>query len=397
MKRSLFIGLMAAAVIAVLLAWQLGLKPKTAKPVSDDVVAAGELLLPQFESVANDINSLEIIGAGNSTLVTLQRNDNGWGIVERDGYAANWPEVRSLLRELGQSKVIAPKTARESLYSRLGVADVSSDNTGGGLLRWGDQSGQSLIIGIEAGDLTGRYVRQPGSQQSYLVDQKLDVKTDPADWVEKSLVDWQGSRLQRVTIRHSDGDVIRIEREQPEALEMNLMNIPEDREISGQWAVNGIVNSLASLRADDVRKADMPLPESATRALFVTDNGINLVMSLYQQEGGSEADDEASLTSTVQYMARMDVSLEPIKSANAEEVAVDGEDSDTSTNESDADSANDADEGATEEGPQSEAEQLRQKLEGWEFMIPDYKFNAINKRMDELLKPLPNAEEASDG
>ncbi len=394
MKKSLFIALMVAAVIAVLLAWQLGLKPRTAQPIGGDVVASGELLLPQFESIANDIDSLEIIGAGNTPLVTLQRSDKGWVIAQRDGYVADWPEVRGLLRQLGQAKVIAPKTAREALYSRLGVADVSTENTGGGLLRWGEQADQALIIGIEAADLTGRYVRQPGNQQSYLVDQSLEVKTDPADWIEKGLIDWQSSRFQRVTIRHADADLIQIERTEPDALEMSLINIPEGREISGQWAVNGIVNGLISLRADDVRKVDSPLPDFATRALFVTENGINLVMSLYQQEPESAADaDDSSLDGTPQYLVRMDVSIEPVNTDAS--VVTDDQDSETSTSEQESVSVAEGD--TAENDPTAEAGQLQQKLEGWEFVIPDYKFNAINKRLEDLLKPLPEVEEAADG
>lgn len=386
MKKSLFIALMVAAVIAVFLAWQLGLKPRTAQPIGDGVVAPGELLLPQFEAVANDIDSLEIIGAGNTALVTLQRRDNGWSIAERDGYVADWPEVRNLLRQLGQAKVIAPKTAREALYSRLGVADVSTENTGGGLLRWGEQIDEALIIGIEPADLTGRYVRQPDSPQSYLVDQALEVKTDPADWIEKGLIDWQSSRFQRVTIRHADADLIQIERAEPDALEMSLINIPEGREISGQWAVNGIVNSLVSLRADDVRNADSPLPDSATRALFVTQNGINLVMSLYQPESETTiGGDDSNLVASPQHLVRMEVSVEPMNTDTG-----DNEGSEASAGESDNVSV-------AEDDPAAEAEQLRQKLEGWEFVIPDYKFNAINKRLEDLLKPLPEVEEGADG
>lgn len=397
MKRGLFILLAIGALLAVVLAWQLGLKPQSADPLGADVLAAGDPLLSDFTEIANGIDRLDVIGAGNTTLVTLQRGDGIWGIAQRDGYPADWPAVRSLLRELGQAKVIAPKTAREEYYPRLGVADVSRDDTGGGLLRWGEGDGQALIIGIEAEDLTGRYVRQPGSAQSYLVDQQLDVKTDPADWINKAIIDWQGSRLQEVTIRHPDGDVVRIRRDNEDALEMRLVNIPEGREVSGQWAVNGIANSLISLRADDVRRAG-ELPDDAIRALFVTDDGINLVISLYQEQPEQddavvEADAEVADDSSAEtrYIARLDVSLEPTPATDTDSQVLEQMDA------SDDATAPGASEDAGETGPAAEVEQLQTKTEGWEFIIPDYKYNSLNKRLEDLLRPLPEADDGAAG
>ncbi len=381
MRKNSFIILGVLAIVAVLAALQLGLKPKMATPVGDDVLPVGALLLPDFEQLANDIDSLEIIGAGDAELVTLNRSDNGWGIAQRGGYPASWSEVRNLLRALGQTKVIAPKTAREALYPRLGLADISDENTGGGLLRWGSEPDQSLIIGIEASDLTGRYVRQPDSPQSYLVDQALDVKTNPSDWLDKAILDWQASNLREVTIRHADGDVIRIQRENEDALEMQLQNIPDGRELSGQWAINGIANSLVSLGADDVRTADNEAPESATRALFISNDGINLVISLYQQQQAAPDEPDSAITETPVYLARLEVSLEPGAGfQNEPEQAADG----------DTETASEA--GAQDQDPQLEVEQLNARLAGWEYVIPDFKYNSINKRLEDLLKPLPVVE-----
>ncbi len=379
MQKKAFIILSVFAVVAVLAALQLGLKPEVADSGNDDVLPVGALLLPEFEQIANEINTLEIIGAGNTSLVTLNRSDNGWGIAQRQGYAANWPEVRNLLRALGQAKVIAPKTTREELFPRLGLADIDSEDTGGGLLRWGSDAGQSLIIGIDANDLTGRYVRQPGVLQSYLVDQALDVKTEPADWIDKAILDWQANDLREITIRHADGDVIRIQRENEDALEMQLLNLPEGRLLSGQWAINGIANSLVSLRADDVRAVTSELPEDATRALFVTNNGVNLVVSLYQQADSAEADAVDGAGEPAIYLARLEVSLEP---------------SPTDT----GDAAEQTDEGESGEidesqDPQQLADQLSTRVTGWEYVIPDYKYNSINKRLEDLLQPLPELED----
>lgn len=368
MKRSAFIILGAVAIVAALAAWKIGFKPHTAVLDDTSIIAAGERLLPAFEQQANDINKVDIIGAGNTVFVTLTRDNNSWGVLQRDGYRANWDEVRNLLRELGQASIIAPKTARESMHARLGLADVSEDNTGGGLLRWGDAPDQALIIGIEAADLTGRYVRQPDSAQTYLVDQILHVRTEPLDWLDKSILDWDASRLSEITVRHTDGDLIRIERSGADSLEMRLANLPENRELSGQWAINSIANSLVTLEADDVRKATGNVPEQATRALFVTDNGINLVVSLYQEQA-VDVDVDGGVVDEPVYLARFDVSLEPGSSSGTSESAME---------------------------PQKEAELLASQLDGWEYVIPDYKFNSINKRLEDMLKPLSGDDDSGE-
>ncbi len=396
MKKSSFVILGVLALAAVLVAWQLGLKPRQADPLNAEALSAGELLLPDFADSANQIEQVEIIGAGNNTLVTLQRGEDHWGIVERGGFPADWSQVRGLLRELGQAEVIAPKTARPENYARLGVADVSTDNTGGGLLRWGSAPDQSLIIGIEPSDLTGRYVRQPEAAQSYLVDQPLEVRTDPRDWIDAAILDWQADRLRSITIRHADGDTVRIQRSNPDALEMNLINIPDGREISGQWAVNGIANSLVSLRADDVRRASGELPDNATRALFETDDGINLVLSLYRDEAPADnpesaAEEGAIETAEGEYLVRFEVTREP-QPANSQAVA----NQDAETDSGAAPSATVMDTSDNQDAdPQAEVERLSRRVDGWEFIIPDYKYNSINKRLEDLLKPLPSDSDAS--
>ena len=274
-----------AAIIASLLAWQFSRQPEQS-PQTAGAIASGELLLPEFADYANAIDQLQVFGAGEELLLELRRQEQTWSVQQKDGYTADWGKVRDLLRELGQARVIAPKTRREAMYPRLGVADVSVDNTGGGLLRWNQGDDNALIIGIRSDDLEGRYVRKPDQAQSYLVDKVLEVPTRPRDWIDRSIVDWQGSRISAVTIRHADKDLIQLARPDDDALELQLQNLPEGRELTGQWAINGIVNALTGLQADNVFRASEPVPADATRLLFVSNDGINLLLSIYAQTLG---------------------------------------------------------------------------------------------------------------
>lgn len=377
MQQKHFLTLVILAMVAVMLAWITRSGPEQANQSGSGVLAAGDRLLPELEAEANDIEQLQIIGAGNQALVTLNRHDTYWGISQRDGYPADWNSVRQMLRELSQAEVIAPKTVRPEFHARLGLADVSADNTGGGLVRWGDGEDDGLLIGIESDGLTARYVRRPGTDQTYLVDQELRVKSDPSDWIDANIIDWQASRLAEITVRPAEGDTIRINRATPDALEMQLISIPEGREVSGQWAVNGIANSLQVLTADDVRKAVADVPDDATRALFVTSDGINLVVSLFTETLIGDDGEE-----TAHYL-RAEASLEPQTAAETVAEAVP---------EAPGDEALEL--AAVNADPAEEVSRLQSKLNGWDFLIPEFKFNAMNKRLDDLLKPLPQEEPA---
>ena len=381
-----------AAIIASLLAWQFSRQPEQSSQVAG-AIASGELLLPEFADYANAIDQLQVFGAGEELLLELRRQDQTWSVQQKDGYTADWGKVRDLLRELGQARVIAPKTRREAMYPRLGVADVSVDNTGGGLLRWNQGDDNALIIGIRSDDLEGRYVRKPDQAQSYLVDKVLEVPTRPRDWIDRSIVDWQGSRISAVTIRHADKDLIQLARPDDDALELQLQKLPEDRELTGQWAINGIVNALTGLQADNVFRASEPVPADATRLLFVSNDGINLLLSIYAQ---TSAASEAAETAETEYRLRAEASLEPNSAAsvaaaaddpatasNAAAIDADSSDVEATADESDHDNNNAA---------ADEVAQLNQRLQGWEYVIPEYKYNALNKRLEDLLKPLPETQ-----
>jgi hypothetical protein len=380
--------LLVAAAIASVLAWQFSRPSERSADDAGDI-ASGELLFPEFAKEANAIDYLQVYGGGEQLLLELQRQDQLWTVAQKDAYPADWGKVRDLLRELGQARVIAPKTSREAMYPRLGVADISMENTGGGLLRWDQGADSALIIGIRSDDLEGRYVRKPEQAQSYLVDKVLEVPTRPRDWIDRRIVDWQGSRISAVTVRHADKDLIRLARPDEDALELQLQNLPEGRELTGQWAINGIVNALTGLQADNVYAATDPLPADTTRMLFVSDNGINLLLSIYKQTpAASELADAAEAETS--YRLRAEASLEPI-SAEA-----------NNSTDADADPAGKADDGinaadsnAVADGAAQEVAELNQRLRGWEYVIPEYKFNALNKRQEDLLKPLPAAESDS--
>jgi len=404
--RNGFLALLVAAAVALGLALWLQSGGGGGDDVADRV---GEPLLPGFAERVNELRRVEVILPGNRTLVSLTRGESGWQVAERDGYRADWDQLRGVLRALAQAEVVAPKTARAEYYDELGVTDVDSPDAAGVELRLGEQPVISVIVGKSASQGRGRYVRLRGELRSYLIDQELELPTEIGGWLDSDIVDIQSSQITGVTVRHADGEVVRLGRADGDTL--SLLNRPEGREISGQWALNALANALIGLRAQDVRRAQDDVPDRATRVLFTTKDGVNVVVSLF-----SAAADNGDEYAEPKYWARFDVSREPgTDDATAGTVDAEGTDggNQVAAGQGDKQSAG-AGQAAAEtqpgEGGQAagdeqsvagageaiDVEALRERLSGWEFELRASKYNAMSKRLEDLLKPLETDVEAEN-
>lgn len=371
MSRKAFFIMTLLAVIAASLAWWL-----SARERPGDSGLAGNLLYPGLEQEINQVSKIQLIGAGNVTLATLNKNDDAWTVQEQKGYRADWVQVRTLLAALAKAQVVEQKTKREDYFPRLGVENVASSDAKGILVRLDDRDDLSLIIGHIAVDGSGgRYVRIANQDQALLINERLDISRTANAWSDNLVLEFEPDRLQEMYVRQADGEVIHAGRSGDEKNEFVLKNTPEGREVSSPWAVNSYPSTLSNITAEDVRKADAALPENALNVLFIADNGLNLQLDLYEQ--GEE------------HWLRLSANVEPTSAIAA-----------ASLQQSQTDSDADAEEIAPID-PASEAEEINRRTAGWEFRIAEFKYNSWAKRMDDLLRPAasiaPNLPAADSG
>lgn len=310
-------------------------------------------LIPEAASVINEIDWLRLTAAGNEVVATLKREGSSWVVVEASAYPADWSRLKSLLSGLTQAEIIELKTARPDYYSRLGVADVSSPEAGGVMVEF--SAGSSLpavIIGNSAQGREGQYVRLQGSAESALIDRRLDVPAERSAWLEKDIVDISDAEVVEVRIVHPDGESIKAVKASADDENFELQAIPEGREIKSAWSVNSLAGLLAALTLEEV------MPDSgfdwsqAIRFSLLTADGLLLDAELLADEG----DDE-------QRWIRLQAGLY----TTALESGVESEQGDA--------------------GPGARAETINTRVSGWAYRIPVYKYDSMNKRMDDLLKP----------
>ncbi|HEV8017161.1 MAG TPA: DUF4340 domain-containing protein [Steroidobacteraceae bacterium] len=299
-------------------------------------MTAGALVLPGLQQSVNAITTVSL-RKGDGTHVTLSRQEAGWTVTER-GWPADRSKVRKLLLDLGALNVVEEKTRLAANYPSLGVEDVSSPKASGTLVELVAPShGWAIIIGKSSSGKSG-YVRLASAPQSLLAAPPVSVDADPKDWLERALIDLNVARVREIEEKPAQGAAYSAARENKEQSNFTVSPLPKGRALTGPGAPEPIAGSLSALTLDDVRKAETPAGAQLSHVVFRTFDGLEV--ELAGRKDGSHA--------LVTISAR----------SSAKDTA-------------------------------DEAQKLQARCAGWEFEIPDYRYNTIFKPLEELLQKPP--------
>ena len=343
----------------------------------------GGLLLPELGEDLDQVTQVTIMGAGSETVATLQRGaGGGWTITERNGYPADVEKVRHTLISLAEARIVEPKTANPGFHDRLGVEDVASDDAGGlAVMLTGTDTPVDIIVG-DTESTSQRYVRVAEQAQSFLIDRDPDVGSETTDWLATDIVALPGSRVSRVTVTHPDGEAVGVSKADPGQTNFDVDAIPEGRELQYASVANVMGTVLSSIRLQDVESlTDPDVPVTVTE--FVTFDGLAITAELF------ERDDEHWVAFRAEYRSPAEATAEDSESEAAADLEADTEDT------SDEDAVDDAAEDDDGVDVAAEALELDQRLAGWRYRIASYQFDQMTRRMDDLLRDLPE-EPAED-
>jgi hypothetical protein len=315
-------------------------------------------LLPELQAQVNELDWLQITGAGGATIVTLRRGEGFWKVEEASNYRADWEQLKILLTDLTQAEIVERKTANPEYYDRLGVEDVEQPEARGLMMDFGAASGiPALIVGNRAEGRDGHYVRRRGEAESVLIDRSLELPRDRMDWLDQVIIHVADSEAVEVEIVHPDGQRVLARKVSADDETFELQDIPEGAEIESAWAVNSLAGGLASLNLEAVLPdADIDW-SGATRFGLVTADGMRIDAELAAIGDTGEAD-----PGDTEYWIRLQASL--FQTAVESAVTVPEHAGETS----------------------DRAKAVNDRVSGWAYRIPKYKFDAMTKRVDELLK-----------
>ena len=359
----------------------------------------GGLLLPDLADDLDEITRVTVVGAGSEPVATLQRDEGGnWSVAEKDGYPADVAKVRHTLISLAEARIAEAMTSTADFYDRLGVEDVASEAAGGlAVTLTGTDSTVDVIVG-DAEGASQRYVRVADRAQSFLIDRDPEVGDETTDWLATEILAIPGSRMARVTVTHPDGEAVSVSKSDPDQSNFDIEAIPEGRELQYASIANVMGTVLSNLSLQDVEPlTDADIPVTVTE--WTTIDGLAITAESF------ERDDEPWVAFRAEYRPPAETPDEgPDSDADA------GSDSDSEQEPDSADGTEDASgeaDEAADEGDESadendgvdvaaEAMELDRRLAGWRYRIASYQFDQMTRRMDDLLRDLPEEPEADE-
>jgi hypothetical protein len=302
----------------------------------EHAMLAGDLVLPGLVQSVNTVTEVDL-RRGDGTHTSLKRASVGWVVGERD-WAAEPGKVRKLLLDLGALNVVEEKTRLPANYPQLGVEDVSTPKATGTQIDVVTPARTfALIVGKTSSGKSG-FVRVAGAAPTLLAAPLLTPDADPKSWLERSLVDVPQTRIRQVDEKPATGPSFSATRDKKEQPDFTVAPLPKGRLLTSAGAADSIASALSGLTLEDVQKTAASADAKAARAVFRTFDGLELEVT--GRKDGSR--------SLITLAAR-----------------------------------------ATAKDADAEAHALNTRLAGWEFEIPEYKYGAIFRTLDDLLQPKP--------
>lgn len=347
MSKKHFSWLLGLTLVVAVLAFLL-----PSETVHENGIEASTLV-PGLDAQLNDIEWLRISAAG-ATVATLIRTDGQWLVEEAHGYHADWPELHKLLLDLSDAQVIEAKTANPAYYYRLGVEDPNMPEAAGVLIEFHESTGLPVLIaGNTAQGRGGQYMRLSNSGQSVLIDRELDISRSLEDWLDRDIIDIAENEVVEVAVTQVDGEVVLARKISADDENFELQNIPAGFEPKSNWTVNNLAGGLSSLTLDAVVPSAEIDWNGAAAFRLLTADGLNVEAALLEVPGEVGASPE--------HWIRLEAGLY------------------TTTVEAGVDP-----DGGEETAQRAEA--INDHVAGWAYRIPQYKYSAMVKGMQDLVQ-----------
>ena len=352
--------------LTLVLAYAAHYVAKTRAPAQD---VASSLLYPDLLAQLNDVQKIDIT-QGQEHL-TLQRLDAGWVMPSRDNFVVNAGAVKELLVQLASLKMREAKTATPALYATLGVdaPDAPKATTRAVVVSAkGDAPLADLLIGkarkAQRVDAPAHYVRRQGEPTAWLVEGELLLKAKRNEWLDTSVLDIPVERVRKVSLQQPGKTPVVLAKASPQEQLFTLQKMPKGSEPRSVAMLSSIGGLLLDLRFDDVAAASKVAglsPQSS--AEITTFDGLVATLKRYVVNGQS-----LIAFSFAQQTGVTPATPPPANDKNLPPGSVPPAPAPV------ADVA-------------AEVALLNARTQHWVYQLPDYKGRALDKTLEDLIKP----------
>ena len=346
------------------------------------------LMFPELATRGDDV--ARIVVSANKDQFEIERRDGAWLLPARDGFPASPNVVRNTILSLSRMQLVERKTALAERHQTIGLVAPAA---GGDAVEIAlqDEAGSvlaALLVGnVERGGGSGQdstyFVRYPGDDQTWLARTTLQVEDDVVDWLDRNIVSITRDEIQSVRISLPNAQPYRLERPSFDVTDFSLAEIPEGRTPMPAFTLNATAFALAGLSITDVKKvADIEFSDPVKVSCRTFDGvliDIELVksgedrwMRLTATEAGADqvSDQGSELTADIE------------ESAPQEPIGSETSDDESATEDAVLASANE------DAGLSARIAALNQRVSGWAFQIPAFKYDQLAKPLEDLLEPL---------
>jgi hypothetical protein len=335
-------------------------------------------LYPDLKNELNDITTVRIVKAGGTAAAEMKRSENGWTVTERNNFPADDAKLRKLIASLAEAKTLEEKTSNPESYATLGVEDISNAGAGGMQIEIeGPKQPLKLIVGKQAPGASSHYVRRAGEPKSWLINKSIDTSSSADQWLRKNVIDVSADRVQSAEVTVGTAKPYTAQKKTRADAEFAVEGLPKGKELASPSAADNFASALSGLTLSDVREASTMTDKPSAQTTIKTFDG------LVTHATGWKKDDKHYVALKTSYDAAL---AEKFKVATAET-----EKKDAATDKKDPPAANSEGAPPTAEKPagrnvEEEATKANAQLSGWVYEIPAYKYDAIFKPIDELIK-----------
>jgi hypothetical protein len=282
-RRNLAI-LAALALISVLLAvWALNAEEREVAPRQTP-----QSFFPGLVSHVREITTIHVVSKKGTFDVEFKPY-KGWVIPARNDYPASYQRLKETIVGFAALLTIEPKTARADWLHYVSLDNPPKGD--GTLIALRDDKGHDLaamIVGksVDIGDPNGSigvFVRRPDSGQSWLVKSPVEFKSDPADWIEKTVMDVDRARIAETDVDPVGSASYEARREKPSDPDFAVADLPAGRELADPGAADSVATAIASFTFDDARPAkDFDFGDAA-RLISHTFDGLTVTVETIKQ------------------------------------------------------------------------------------------------------------------
>jgi hypothetical protein len=354
-RRLLVLGV--AAVVAIALGLWL-----SARRTSSDA-SAEQALYPELKQQLDQVTDVRIVKAGDQPGVELAKRAGVWVVVDRADYPADTAKLSKLLLSLAEAKVFEEKTSNPERYPSLGVEDVSAPKAGGVRIDvTGPKTPVSVIVGKPGIGARSSYVRRAGEKPSWMIATSIDTSSSPEAWLHKEIVDVRADRIQSATVQVDKSPAYTASKANRADANFAVQPLPKGKQLSAPSAANQVATALTTLTLADVQPASAfeAMPPNA-HATLKTFDGLVVDIDGWVREDKHYVAVRTSFDA--EQAAKYKTTTAPPAEGSLEQKKAEATPS-----------------------VEDEAKSTATRTKGWNYEIPEYKYEAIFKPLDSLIK-----------